>query len=577
MCGHGTIGAGRHAGVSRPIEAGRCTGSRRRSASSRRRCMTTARVTVANVPSYRHATQVARRRPGPRRRARRRRVGRQLVLPVQRPRLARSKRAASAELTAFASRVRDALRQQGVTGAARRRDRSRRALRAAGRSAQRCAQFRALPGRRLRPFALRHGHERQARVPRRRRQAGAGRSLAPGKRDRQRLHRPLSASGASASGRARECRAAADPRPRARHARCEARSSTPRTFSHGDWFESAIRKLMTTFRTLATVRHHGMELTDYEFTVPLDHDRPSGETLSIFARAVRKQRSSRRRRGPGSSSCREDPDSRDRDRSTKSGWLKRALDDYHVLLLDSRGNGRSSVVLPQTLARRGDARAQADYLMHFRADSIVRDAELIRRQLVGEERAVERARPELRRILRGALSVGASARPARSLHHRRRAAARRQRRRLLPAHLSGSRSARRASSLRATRPTATSARASSSICTGTRSRCPTGGRLTVRRFQQVGFMLGFDDGMENLHYLLEGAFCAGVDGDELSLPFLRAFETFAVVRDQSDLRGPARDVLHAGRRRRAGRRSACAASFPTRTGRPASRRRSPAR
>src|SRR4030095_774086 len=68
---------------------------------------------------------------------------------------------------------------------------------------------------------------------------------------------------------------------------------------------------------------------------------------------------------------------------TKSGWVKRALDDYHVLLLDSRGNGRSSVVLPQPRAGRGDARARADYLMLFRADSIVRDAELIRGQLVG--------------------------------------------------------------------------------------------------------------------------------------------------------------------------------------------------
>ena len=36
---------------------------------------------------------------------------------------------------------------------------------------------------------------------------------------------------------------------------------------------------MTTFRTLATVRHHGMEMTDHEFTVPLDHGRPSGESL----------------------------------------------------------------------------------------------------------------------------------------------------------------------------------------------------------------------------------------------------------------------------------------------------------
>jgi hypothetical protein len=53
---------------------------------------------------------------------------------------------------------------------------------------------------------------------------------------------------------------------------------------------------------------------------------------------------------------------------------------------------------------------------------------------------------------------------------------------------------------------------------------PGGGRLTVRRFQQMGFMLGMDDGMENLHYLLESAFCEGVDGDELSLPFLRALE-----------------------------------------------------
>ena len=36
-----------------------------------------------------------------------------------------------------------------------------------------------------------------------------------------------------------------------------------------------------TLRTLATVRHHGMELTDYEFSVPLDHDMPSGEQLAI--------------------------------------------------------------------------------------------------------------------------------------------------------------------------------------------------------------------------------------------------------------------------------------------------------
>jgi hypothetical protein len=53
---------------------------------------------------------------------------------------------------------------------------------------------------------------------------------------------------------------------------------------------------------------------------------------------------------------------------------------------------------------------------------------------------------------------------------------------------------------------------------------PTGGTLTVRRFQQLGFLLGFDEGMETLHYLLETAFCEGTSGAELTLPFLRGVE-----------------------------------------------------
>lgn len=141
---------------------------------------------------------------------------------------------------------------------------------------------------------------------------------------------------------------------------------------------------MTGFRTLASVTHHGMELTDHEFAVPLDHKRPSGDSLAVFARGVRKSEQSSDAKpwlvflqgGPGFPGPRP---------LTNTGWLKRALDDYQVLLLDSRGNGRSSVVLPQTLSRRGNARAQADYLMHFRADSIVRDAEIIRRHLIGEK------------------------------------------------------------------------------------------------------------------------------------------------------------------------------------------------
>lgn len=62
-----------------------------------------------------------------------------------------------------------------------------------------------------------------------------------------------------------------------------------------------------------------------------------------------------------------------------NGWIKRALSDYRVLLLDQRGTGNSSVINHQTLAPLTPEQ-QADYLSHFRADNIVRDAEFIREQ-----------------------------------------------------------------------------------------------------------------------------------------------------------------------------------------------------
>jgi pimeloyl-ACP methyl ester carboxylesterase len=279
---------------------------------------------------------------------------------------------------------------------------------------------------------------------------------------------------------------------------------------------------MTPFRTLATARHHGMDLTDYEFTVPLDHRQPSGESLAIFARAVRNSEKPTETRpwlvylqgGPGYPGPRP---------LAKSGWLKRALDDHHVLLLDSRGNGRSSVVLPQTLARRGSARAQADYLKHFRADSIVRDAELIRRQLVGADEPWS--------------VLGQSYGGFCAVHY-------------LSAHPQGLREVFITGGLpplagsaddyyrhtypevaRKTRNFFARYPGDAALCNRIMEHVhrhevalPTGGRLTVRRFQQLGFMLGMDDGMENLHYLLESAFCTGTGGGELSLPFLRALE-----------------------------------------------------
>src|SRR5918992_1448183 len=60
------------------------------------------------------------------------------------------------------------------------------------------------------------------------------------------------------------------------------------------------------------------------------------------------------------------------------GWLDRALREFRVLMLDQRGTGRSSPIGHMEGLTPAE---QADRIACFRADSIVRDAELIRTQL----------------------------------------------------------------------------------------------------------------------------------------------------------------------------------------------------
>ena len=126
-----------------------------------------------------------------------------------------------------------------------------------------------------------------------------------------------------------------------------------------------------------TTRVPGAILTEREHTVPLDHARPDGPTITVFTREVADPDGTDRpylvflQGGPGIEAT--------RPTSPPTGWMARALKDYRVLLLDQRGTGRSTpvgAVIP------GDTpEAQATYLTHFRADSIVRDAESIRAEL----------------------------------------------------------------------------------------------------------------------------------------------------------------------------------------------------
>jgi len=57
---------------------------------------------------------------------------------------------------------------------------------------------------------------------------------------------------------------------------------------------------------------------------------------------------------------------------------------YQVLCLDQRGTGLSTPITASTLGLRGDDDVQAQYLSSFRADSIVRDCEAVRKVLTAD-------------------------------------------------------------------------------------------------------------------------------------------------------------------------------------------------
>ncbi len=270
---------------------------------------------------------------------------------------------------------------------------------------------------------------------------------------------------------------------------------------------------------MCTHRIPGLVLTDHTFSVPLDHATPDGAQITVFAReVVAPKRESEDlpwliffQGGPGNESPR--PQGR-------TGWLARALEEYRVLLLDQRGTGLSTPVNHQTLARFHSPLAQARYLMNFRADSIVRDAELIRRELLGDDgrwtalgqsfggfcvtRYLSAAPGGLREaILTGGLPpLDLPAEEVYRATYRRTLA---QNQRYFARYPDDARRAREIAD----------------YLNGHDVRLPDGSRLTTRRFQQLGLFFGASDGFELTHYLLETAFVEGSAGCEINGKFLR--------------------------------------------------------
>jgi pimeloyl-ACP methyl ester carboxylesterase len=275
-----------------------------------------------------------------------------------------------------------------------------------------------------------------------------------------------------------------------------------------------------------TYRQPGLVLTDHVIPVPLDHSRPDSATIEVFAREVvgseNLDRSGSPRDdlpwlvflqgGPGGKANR--PTGR-----SSIGWLDRALKDFRVVLLDQRGTGRSTPANRQTLAALGSPAAQADYLSHFRADSIVCDAELVRIALAGAGTTWS----VLGQSYGGFCTTTYLSFAPDGLHEVFVTGG-------LPPLTATAEEVYRATYRRVLDKNALyfdrypddqeiGGRVAAYLAEHD-VRLPTGERLTPRRFQMLGLWFGMGSHFDELHFLLEEAFVPGPAGPVLSDTFL---------------------------------------------------------
>ncbi len=241
----------------------------------------------------------------------------------------------------------------------------------------------------------------------------------------------------------------------------------------------------------------GLRLVEHELAVPLDHDQPDREQITIFAREIADPDGLDRplllflQGGPGHEAARPTRN------PSAPAWLDRALQDFRVVMLDQRGTGRSTPV--GTLAGR-TPQEQATYLTHFRADAIVRDAECLRRALGAERWSV------LGQSFGGMCTVSYLSIAPEGLREAFITGG-------LPPlgnHIDEVYAATYANTVRAGRRYFERYPADRDRVLALRARLeredvrlPSGDRLTPRRLRQLGGRLGMSASFERLHYILE--------------------------------------------------------------------------
>ena len=252
----------------------------------------------------------------------------------------------------------------------------------------------------------------------------------------------------------------------------------------------------------------GLSLKNCLFDLPLDYANPDKKT-GVFARIVSAAGKENAdlphmvffQGGPGSGSPRP---------LGNSGWIKRVLKEYKLVLLDQRGTGLSTPITAQTMRGFSSPEAQADYLKHFRTDNIVRDAEAIRAQLIGDQpwsilgqsyggfcalRYLSAAPEGLREVLITG-GIPSLTRPTDDVYRATYARVIDKNRLYYQRYPNDIEKVRAIVTYLQTHEVT----------------MPSGGQLTAQRFLQLGLQFGMSDGFEAIHYLIEEAFVDGVDG-----------------------------------------------------------------
>lgn len=256
----------------------------------------------------------------------------------------------------------------------------------------------------------------------------------------------------------------------------------------------------------------GTAITDHWFELPLDHAHPAGRTITVYAREYVHADHAGSTASPGHQDLpwllylQGGPGGQGVRQPRLGGWMKEAAQRFRILMLDQRGTGRSTPVTRQTLPAEGSPAQQADHLAHFRAPSIVQDAEMIRRALGADPWTVFGQsfggfctlsylswHPEgmARGLITGGLAPldGAADRVYRATYARMRT----RNEQFFSAHPQD-----RDQLARVYRRARTGLEV-----------LPDGSPVTVGRVQMLGMLLGGNTRMDQLHYALEQAFADG--------------------------------------------------------------------